>query len=209
MARRLSSRSLGVVFGGAGARAFAHLGVLEVLLGAGVRVDRVGGVSMGAFVGALLAVGYDSAAIDACCYEEWVRRNPINDYTIPRSSLIRGRKSEAIFERVFGETRIEELSRSLYCASVDLRESSLRIDHRGSLAEAVGASIALPLIAPPVRRGNRQSAFQQAKADHDFVAEEQELHHNTDLTEAIHELTGRIHAIVSAQAGSPPVEERS
>lgn len=153
MARRLSSRSLGVVFGGAGARAFAHLGVLEVLLDAGVRVDRIGGVSMGAFVGALLAVGYDGAAIDACCYEEWVRRNPINDYTIPRSSLIRGRKSQAMLERVFGGTRIEELSRSLYCASVDLRESSLRIDRRGPVAEAVGASIALPLIAPPVRRG--------------------------------------------------------
>jgi NTE family protein len=153
MARRLSNRSLGIVFGGAGARAFAHLGVLEVLLGAGVRVDRVGGVSMGAFVGALLATGHDSASIDACCYEEWVRRNPINDYTIPRSSLIRGRKSQAMLDRVFGETRIEELSRSFYCASVDLRESSLRIDRRGSLAEAVGASIALPLIAPPVRRG--------------------------------------------------------
>lgn len=153
MARRLSNRSLGVVFGGAGARALAHLGVLEVLLDAGVRVDRVGGVSMGAFVGALLAVGFDSAAIDACCYEEWVRRNPINDYTIPRSSLIRGRKSQAMLERVFGQTRIEQLSRSLYCASVDLRESSLRIDRRGSVAQAVGASIALPLIAPPVRRG--------------------------------------------------------
>ncbi len=153
MARRLSGRSLGVVFGGAGARAFAHLGVLEVLLGAGVRVDRVGGVSMGAFVGALLAVGHDSASIDACCYEEWVRRNPINDYTFPRASLIRGRKSQAMLERVFGETRIEELSRSLYCTSVDLRESSLRIDRRGPVAEAVGASIALPLIAPPVRRG--------------------------------------------------------
>jgi NTE family protein len=153
MARRLSARALGVVFGGAGARAFAHLGVLEVLLGAGVRVDRVGGVSMGAFVGALLADGHDSASIDACCYEEWVRRNPLNDYTIPRSSLIKGRKSLAMLERVFGDTQIEELSRSLYCASVDLRESTLRIDRRGSLAQAVASSIALPLISPPVRRG--------------------------------------------------------
>ena len=46
---------------------------------------------------------------------------------------------------------------------------------------------------------NRQAAFQQAKADHDFVAQEQELHHNTDLTEAVHELTQQIHAIVSAR----------
>ena len=40
---------------------------------------------MGAFIGGLLACGHDSAAMDACCYEEWVRRNPINDYTLPRS----------------------------------------------------------------------------------------------------------------------------
>lgn len=40
---------------------------------------------------------------------------------------------------------------------------------------------------------NRQSAFQQAKADHDFHAAEQELDTNTELTRAIHELTTEIH----------------
>ena len=46
---------------------------------------------------------------------------------------------------------------------------------------------------------NRQAAFQQEKADHDFVAQEQELETNTDLTRAVHQLTREIHAIVSAQ----------
>ncbi|MDX6253722.1 MAG: hypothetical protein QOJ11_56 [Frankiales bacterium] len=41
---------------------------------------------------------------------------------------------------------------------------------------------------------NRQSAFQQAKADHDFVAQEQELGTNTELTRKIHELTVELHA---------------
>ncbi|MEY2446556.1 MAG: hypothetical protein QOH79_32 [Acidimicrobiaceae bacterium] len=40
---------------------------------------------------------------------------------------------------------------------------------------------------------NRQSAFQQAKADHDFVEQEQELKSNTDVTKAIHALTVEIH----------------
>jgi predicted acylesterase/phospholipase RssA len=151
-ARRLAGRSLGVVFGGGGARAFSHLGVLEVLLDAGLLVDRVGGVSMGAFIGALLAAGNDSAAIDACCFEEWVRRNPINDYTVPRYSLIRGRKAEAMLERVFGEVNVEELARPFYSASVDLRGNRLVLHRRGPLMEAVGASICLPLIAPPLRR---------------------------------------------------------
>jgi uncharacterized membrane protein len=40
---------------------------------------------------------------------------------------------------------------------------------------------------------NRQSAFQQAKADHEFVEQEQELKTNTELTRAVHTLTREIH----------------
>ncbi|MCW3030708.1 MAG: rane protein, partial [Solirubrobacterales bacterium] len=155
MARRLAARSLGVVLAGGGARAFAHLGVLDVLLEAGMPVDRVGGVSMGSFIGGLLAAGHDSATIDALCYDEWVRRNPINDYTVPRAALIRGRKAEVMLERVFGDVCLEELSRTFYCASVDLRRARLVIDRDGPMTQAVGASMSLPLIAPPVRRDER------------------------------------------------------
>jgi uncharacterized membrane protein len=45
---------------------------------------------------------------------------------------------------------------------------------------------------------NRQAAFQQAKADRDFVEQEQELKTNTDVTNAIHELTKEIHARVTS-----------
>ena len=40
---------------------------------------------------------------------------------------------------------------------------------------------------------NRQAAFQQAKADHDFEAQELELKTNTDLTRQIHLLTVELH----------------
>jgi uncharacterized membrane protein len=49
---------------------------------------------------------------------------------------------------------------------------------------------------------NRAAAFQQAKADHDFVEQEQELHTNTDITRAIHTLTQEIHQHVT-ERGSP------
>src|SRR3954468_5786207 len=45
---------------------------------------------------------------------------------------------------------------------------------------------------------NRQASFQQAKADRDFVEQEQELKTNTDITSAIHELTKEIHARVTS-----------
>lgn len=41
---------------------------------------------------------------------------------------------------------------------------------------------------------NRQAAYQQAKADHDFAAGELELRTNTALTKQVHQLTTEIHA---------------
>jgi len=52
---------------------------------------------------------------------------------------------------------------------------------------------------------NRQAAFQQAKADHDFDVSEQELHVNTELTKTIHALTQQIHQHVIA----PTAEEKT
>ena len=46
---------------------------------------------------------------------------------------------------------------------------------------------------------NRQAAFAAAKANHDFVEQETELKHNTELTRQIHELTTQIHAAVNAE----------
>jgi uncharacterized membrane protein len=48
---------------------------------------------------------------------------------------------------------------------------------------------------------NRQSSFQQAKADHDFVAQEKELQSNTELTRLIHQLTTEIHHQVVTDSG--------
>src|SRR6516165_10820029 len=50
---------------------------------------------------------------------------------------------------------------------------------------------------------NRQSAFQQAKADHDFNEQELELKTNTDLTREIDRLTTELHKrLVESPAGS-------
>ena len=51
---------------------------------------------------------------------------------------------------------------------------------------------------------NRQSAFQQAKADHDFNEQELELKTNTELTRAIHALTTELHRRVVGDASHSP-----
>ena len=155
MARRLAGTSVGIVLSGGGARAFSHIGVLEELTAAGVTIDRVAGVSMGAVIGALFAMGHDADEIDAICFEEWVQRRPLRDFTVPRHSLIRGERFQSMLHRTFGTTLIEELPRSFICGSAELRSGRLEIARYGPLWEAVGFSINLPVIAPPQVRGRK------------------------------------------------------
>ena len=143
---------MGVVLSGGGARGFAHIGVLEELLAAGITIDRVGGCSMGAFVGALFAMGLEPQEIRARCREELVDRNPLGDYTLPLVSIVRGQRARAMMTRSFGSARIEELPRDYFCVSCDLLSSDLIVHRRGLLFEAVGASMCLPGVLAPLSR---------------------------------------------------------
>jgi NTE family protein len=152
LARRLSGRAIGVVLSGGGARGLAHIGVLEALLDAGVTIDRVGGTSMGALIGAQLALGRAPAEIRELCRAELVDRNPLGDYTVPRVALTRGRRGRAMLGRLLGDVRIEDLPRDFFCVSSDLVSARLVVHREGSLAEAVAASVTLPGILPPAVR---------------------------------------------------------
>ena len=155
LARRLSGRSVGLVLSGGGARAFAHIGVIEQLEAAGIVVDRVAGVSMGAYIGGMYAAGLEAEEIDAISYENWVRHYPLNDWRFPRHAMIQGQRFAEMLQGVFGDVRFEELERSFFCASADLRRSELVVHRHGKLWEHIGTSMCLPVLAPPQVRGER------------------------------------------------------
>jgi uncharacterized membrane protein len=58
---------------------------------------------------------------------------------------------------------------------------------------------------------NRQAAFQQAKADHDYADVDTLLIENTDLTRAVHRLTKELHdhLLADRRALDPPGAESS
>ena len=56
---------VGLVLSGGGAKGLAHASVLKVIEEAGVRVDYIGGTSMGAMIGALYASGYNADQLDS------------------------------------------------------------------------------------------------------------------------------------------------
>jgi predicted acylesterase/phospholipase RssA/CRP-like cAMP-binding protein len=155
LAASLAGDSVGIVLSGGGARGFAHVGVLEALIDAGIQPARVGGTSIGAFVGALYASGATPDEIYATMVEEFVDRNPLGDYTVPLVALVRGGRGRALVERVFGSDRIEVLERDYFCVSCDLITACRVVHRRGLLSLAVGASMALPGIVPPVPHGDR------------------------------------------------------
>jgi NTE family protein len=89
------------------------------------------------------------------CRAELVRRTPFNDYTLPRVSLIRSRKAGRMLDRVFGDTIVEELPVSFFTVSADLLASRTVVHRRGPLVEAVGASMSIPGLVPPLSRPGR------------------------------------------------------
>ena len=58
-------KKIGLVLTGGGAKGFAHIGVLRVLEEAGIKIDYIGGTSMGAVVGGLYASGYNAKQLDS------------------------------------------------------------------------------------------------------------------------------------------------
>lgn len=85
---------VGLVLSGGGAKGFAHISVLKALEEAGVRVDYVGGTSMGAIIGALYASGYTASELDSII-------KLINFDTILSNDS--PRKSKSFYEKEDGE----------------------------------------------------------------------------------------------------------
>jgi NTE family protein len=149
-ARRLVGRAVGLVLSGGGARALAHLGALEELEKTGIVIDRYAGVSMGAIVSGLAACGARSAEVIELCRKLMLENNPSSDYTFPAYSLIRGVKTRRALQDVFGDRRIEELSRRWFCITSDIVARELIVHRTGLMADAVYSSLALPGVYPPI-----------------------------------------------------------
>ena len=75
---------IGLVLSGGGAKGLAHIGVLKVIEKAGIKIDYIGGTSMGAIVGGLYASGYTATQLDSI-FNNTDYDAVIQDF-IPRSS---------------------------------------------------------------------------------------------------------------------------
>lgn len=150
LARLLAGRSVGLAFSGGGARAYAHVGVLQAFAELGVPVDAVAGTSMGAVVAAGLAMGWDRDEMDARMRAAFVASSPLADIAFPLVAMSRGGRVDSRLAEHFGETTISDLWLPFTCVSTDLTTGELRAHRTGKLRRALRASISLPGVLPPV-----------------------------------------------------------
>ena len=85
---------IGLVLSGGGAKGFAHIGVLKEIEKAGVKIDYIGGTSMGAIVGGFYAAGYSASQIEKMVKE--IDFVSLLQDKLPRNAL-------PLFEKEFGE----------------------------------------------------------------------------------------------------------
>lgn len=171
---------VGLVLSGGGAKGLAHIGALKVIEEAGVRIDYIGGTSMGAIIGALYASGYSATQLDSI-FQETNFSSLIQD-EIPRSAKTFYEKNESekyAFVLPFDNFKISfpsglskgqnvynliskltshvsdisdfsKLPIPFFCITTDVEKGEEVILNRGYLPRAVLASGALPSLFSPV-----------------------------------------------------------
>ena len=181
----VKDKKIGLVLSGGGAKGLAHIGAIKVIEEAGVKIDYVGGTSMGAIVGALYAAGYSGTELDSI-FRATDFVNLIQD-NLPRSAKTFYEKENSetyaltlpfdnfkvSVPRAFsgGQNVYNELVRLLYhvkdvddfsklpipfvCIATDIETGEEVVLDSGYLPEAIMASGTLPSLFEPSSIGEK------------------------------------------------------
>ena len=150
VARLLIGRSIGLVLSGGGARGFAHIGVARALREAGMRIDFVGGTSIGAIIGAGIAADWSDEEMFDNYRRSFVTGRPLSDYTFPFISLVAGRRVSRLLREEFGARDITDLALPFFCVTANLTGGRAETHCQGPLWFWLRASCAIPGVLPPV-----------------------------------------------------------
>lgn len=149
LARRLRKQARGIVFSGGGARGYAHLGVQRLIEEQNIRIDYIGGSSMGGLLGAAMSMGLSYKEITELS-AVFANKKALFDYTLPLASLMKSAKLTRFCRDVYGDTRIEDLWTPFFCVSSNLADGREVIHDQGPLWKIVRSTISLPGVFSPV-----------------------------------------------------------
>ena len=171
---------VGLVLSGGGAKGLAHIGALKVIEESGVRIDYIGGTSMGAIIGSLYASGYSAKQLDSIFKvtnfnsliqddlprgvksfyeredsERYAVTLPFNNFKIGLpSGLSKGQNVYNLMAYLMSPVEeIEDFSKlpiPFFCVGTNIETGEEVLLDHGSLPQAVSASGAIPSLFSPV-----------------------------------------------------------
>ena len=175
---------LGIALGGGGVRGAAHVGVLQEIDSAGIKIDRIAGVSAGAVIGCLYAYSLDGKWVEdhfrnilssqslsgltskiffdngsTKSFVGGIKRT-LTDYVIAlislhRNSLIKNDQLREILELLVPVDNFDQLKIPLKIISTDIASGKDVISEEGNLIDALIKSCSIPGIMEPVIEGER------------------------------------------------------
>ena len=141
---------------GGGAAGLAHIGVLETLAEHGIPVRAVVGSSIGAEIGAFMASGMPLAElVELATAFNWKQTLQLFMPDLPTGGFVSGKKIMDYLNTELGVFNIESLPMGFAAITTDLDTGELVVLDRGSLVDAVRASISLPGLIAPHHIGDR------------------------------------------------------
>ena len=150
--KKLQKKDIALALSSGGARGLAHIGVIEELESQGYRITSIAGCSMGALIGGVYAAGKLEE------FREWMKTVDkkkmleLTDFSLSLNHIVKGtRIIKAIMEFV-PDVLIEDLPIPYCAVATDWVSGREVVIDKGSLFEAIRASISLPTFYEPVRR---------------------------------------------------------
>ena len=146
---------IALVLSGGAARGIAHIGIIEELEKQGFEIKSIAGNSMGAFIGAMYAMGKMEE------YKEWiVKLDKVDvfnlvDFTFSSQGLIKGDRVFNKMKTFFPDKNIEDLKIPYVAIAADITNMKEVNYDKGSIYDAVRASVSIPTIFTPVKKDNK------------------------------------------------------
>lgn len=177
---------VGLTLSGGGARGLAHIGILQAIDSAGLKIDYVTGTSMGSIVGGLYAIGYTGDSIEAMARKlDWnvlfSNRPVLDDISYEEKAEYNRYMIEVPFEYgkpklasgvISGEQLWLELAKMCWpvrdvkdfskfsipfkCIATDVATGEIVTLDSGELVSCMRASMAIPSVFTAVKIGDRK-----------------------------------------------------
>lgn len=138
-----------------GPRGFAYIGAIEELERRGYRITQIAGTSIGSLIGGIYASG---KLMDL---KEWLynldawKVFSLMDLSIGKNHIMKGDRLIHAMKQIVPEVNIEDLNIPFKAIATDLYTGEEVVFDRGSLYDAIRASISIPSLFRPVKYGYR------------------------------------------------------